>query len=150
VIPYLGKSLAAWFMGFFPFFEIYVAVPAAIAMGLDYVSAVAWASLGNFTPVLLIVLASNHLRKLPRVAAWLDARTVPRLQRWVDRYGAAFILLVTPIIGVWALAVTGVGLGVKPHRLLAFSGISILLYAVLVALGVALGMEAFRPTPPPA
>jgi len=46
MVEYIAKAFAAWFIGFFPYFEIYVAVPAAIAMGLDYFSAVTWSVFG--------------------------------------------------------------------------------------------------------
>lgn len=101
-----------------------------------------WASLGNCTPALLTVLAGKRLRKLPRIGAWLDARTSPRFQRLSERFGAGFVLLITPVIGVWALSVTGVGLGMDRRQLMICSGISILLYAILVSVGVALGIEA--------
>jgi hypothetical protein len=32
---YIYQALATWFVGFFPYFEIYLAVPAGIAMGYD-------------------------------------------------------------------------------------------------------------------
>ena len=78
---YVIKAATAWFIGFVPFFGIYVAVPAAIALELDYVSAIVWASLGNFTPVLLVVFAFERLRRLPRLGPWLETRSSERFQR---------------------------------------------------------------------
>lgn len=140
---YVTKAATAWFIGFVPFFGIYVAVPAAIALELDYVSAIVWASLGNFTPVLLIVLAFERLCKVPRLGPWLETRSSERFQRLADRYGMWLVLFITPFIGVWALAVTGISLGMNRYKLLVFSGISILLYALVTSIGVALGVEAF-------
>lgn len=40
MLEYLARAAAAWFVGFFPLAEIYVAVPAAMAAGLDDVSVV--------------------------------------------------------------------------------------------------------------
>jgi hypothetical protein len=51
---YWAKAISVWFIGFFPLAEIYVAVPAGIAMGLDTGSAVLWGSAGNYAPVLLL------------------------------------------------------------------------------------------------
>jgi hypothetical protein len=141
---YITQAATAWFIGFFPFFGLYVAIPAAVALELDHVSAVVWASLGNFTPVLLIVLAFERLRKLPRIGPWLETRSSERFQRLADSYGMGLVLLITPIIGVWALAVTGVSLGMSRYKLVIFSGISILLYALLISMGVTLGIEAFQ------
>jgi hypothetical protein len=47
MLDYAAKAATAWFVGFFPLFEIYLAVPAAVAMGLDYVSAGSLARLGQ-------------------------------------------------------------------------------------------------------
>ena len=50
-LDYVARAASAWFLGFFPFVEIYVAVPTAFAFGLDPSSAVVWPVLGNVTPV---------------------------------------------------------------------------------------------------
>ncbi|TCJ19920.1 hypothetical protein E0L93_02910 [Rubrobacter taiwanensis] len=138
---YIGKAAAAWFMGFFPFFEIYVAVPASIALGLDYFSAVFWPVLGNFTPVPLIVFAHNQLMRIERVKRWLTGRTSERFERWLNRYGSWVILIVTPWVGIWVVAATARALGMRSGPLLLYSFISILAYAVLIAAGIALGID---------
>lgn len=140
-MDYLGKAATAWFLGFFPFFEIYVAVPAAIALGLDYVSAVVWSVLGNFTPVLLIVFAYNQLLRIGRVKRWLEGRSSARFERLVNRYGAPFILLITPWIGVWLVAATARALGMARRPLLIYSFVSIALYATVIAAGIGFGLE---------
>ncbi len=141
MLDYLAKAASAWFLGFFPFFEIYVAVPAALALGLDYASAVIWPVLGNFTPVLLIVFGYRQLMRIERVKRWLGGRTSPRFEELVNRYGAPFILLITPWIGVWLVAATARALGMARRPLLIYSFISIALYAVLIAAGIGLGFE---------
>ncbi|MDQ3458853.1 MAG: small multi-drug export protein [Deinococcota bacterium] len=143
VLEYTGKAATAWFLGFFPFFEIYVAVPAAIAMGLDYTSAVVWPALGNFTPVLLIVFAYEKLARHPQIGDWLTGRRSERFERLVNRYGSWFILVITPWVGVWIVAATARALGMKRSALLLYSLLSIVLYAVTIAAAVALGLEAF-------
>lgn len=141
MLDYLAKAASAWFLGFFPFFEIYVAVPAALALGLDYASAVIWPVLGNFTPVLLIVFGYRQLMRIERVKRWLEGRTSPRFEELVNRYGAPFILLITPWIGVWLVAATARALGMARRPLLIYSFVSIVLYAVLIAAGIGLGFE---------
>jgi hypothetical protein len=39
---YMTKAFSTWFIGFFPYFEVYAAVAAGMAMGLDGVSAIVW------------------------------------------------------------------------------------------------------------
>lgn len=143
VLSYISKAAAAWFMGFFPFFEIYVAVPAAIALGLDYVSAVVWSVLGNFTPVILIAFAYDQLTRQPQVAAWLAKRQSARVERLTNRYGSWLLLFITPWLGVWLVAASARALGMNRGALLGYSFASIAVHAVLIAVAVALGIEAF-------
>jgi uncharacterized membrane protein len=144
VLDYAARAASAWFLGFFPFFEIYVAVPAAFALGLDPVSAVVWPVLGNVTPVLVIVFGYEWLLRSERVRRWLETRRSRRLERWVDRYGPPFVVLVTPWIGVWAVAVTARALGMRRAPLVAYSAISITLYALFIATGLLIGFEWVR------
>lgn len=143
MIEYIGKAAVAWFVGFFPFLEIYLAVPAAIAAGLDYFSAVFWSVLGNFTPVLLIIFAHDRLMRIERLKSWLTGRRSERFQRAVDKYGGWAIILITPWVGIWVVAATAQALGMSRNVLIWFSLASIVLYAVLIAVAVALGIEAF-------
>jgi uncharacterized membrane protein len=145
MFDYAVKAAIAWFLGFFPFFEIYVAVPAAIAMGLDYSSAVLWTVLGNFLPVPLIVFFYGQLLRQRRIGPWLQKLASPRAKGLLDRYGPWFILLATPWIGVWAVAVTAMALGIDQRKLLLFSLISISLYAVALAGLIAIGIQVVQP-----
>ncbi|VEP15335.1 hypothetical protein H1P_3270004 [Hyella patelloides LEGE 07179] len=98
IIEYTSKAATAWFLGFFPYLEIYVAVPSAIALGLDYVSAVFWSVLGNFTPIPLLLFFYQEIGRI----AWfklqiekLKRRSSKRIQSSMNRYGAWFILILT-------------------------------------------------------
>jgi uncharacterized membrane protein len=140
-IDYPVRAASAWFLGFFPFFEIYVAVPAAFGLGLDPVSAVVWPVLGNVTPLFVIAYGYERLTRIDRVRRWLQGRRSARLERWVDSYGAPFVLLVTPWIGVWAVAATAKALGMRQAALAAYSAISITAYALVIAAAIALGVD---------
>ncbi len=140
-IDYAARAASAWFLGFFPFAEIYVAVPAAFGLGLDPVSAVVWPVLGNVTPVFLIVFAYDGLMRNERVRHWLHRRRSARFERWIDRYGAAFVLLVTPWIGAWAVAATAQALGMQRAALVGFSAVSITVYAIAIAAAIAFGID---------
>ncbi len=143
-LDYAARAASAWFLGFFPFFEIYVAVPAAVALGLDPVSAVVWPVLGNVTPVFLIVFGYDQLMRVERLRRWLHDRRSARFERWIDRYGAPFVLLATPWIGVWAVAATAQALGMQRGILVGFSVVSITVYAIVIAAGLALGFDLAR------
>jgi len=144
LLDYAARAASAWFLGFFPFFEIYVAVPAAFALGLDPVSAVVWPVLGNVTPVFLIVFGYEQLMRVERLRGWLQGRRSARFERWIDRYGASFVLLVTPWIGVWAVAATAQALGMQRATLVGYSLVSISVYAILIAVGIVFGFDLAR------
>jgi len=145
LVDYAARAASAWFLGFFPFFEIYVAVPAAFALGLDPVSAVVWPVLGNVTPVFLIVFGYEQLLRVERLRGWLQGRRSARFERWIERYGAPFVLLVTPWIGVWAVAATAQALGMQRATLVGYSVVSIGVYAILIAVGIVFGFDLARP-----
>lgn len=138
-LDYAARAASAWFLGFFPFFEIYVAVPAAFGLGLDPLSAVVWPVLGNVTPVFLIVFGYEQLMRIERVRRWLEGRRSARFEGWIDRYGAPFVLLATPWIGVWAVAATAQALGMQRGILVGFSVVSISVYAIAIAAALAFG-----------
>lgn len=143
MLDYAARAATVWFVGFFPLFEIYVAVPLAVGMGLDFVSAVFWSVTGNFTPVLLVHFGYDALMRIPRVNAWLGRLTSERLQRWLNRYGTWALLVVTPWTGVWVMTATVRVLGMSPARVLTFSFVSIAVYAIGIAALLYAGVDLF-------
>ncbi len=118
-LDYVVRAATAWFLGFFPYFEIYVTVPAAIALRLDYFSAVFWSSLGNFAAVPVILIFYKQLMRINRLRNWLEKRTASeRYRKNLDRYGVPFVLLMTPIVGVWVMAAMAKAAGMNEAKLL--------------------------------
>jgi hypothetical protein len=142
VLDYLARAAAAWFVGFFPLAEIYVAVPAAMAAGLDDVSVVFWASFGNVTPLFLVHWGYERLRRYERADRLLARFVRERARRLLDRHGAWLVLLLTPWIGVWVVAVTAKALGMGSRRLLLAASASIVAYAVALVVLIRLGLAA--------
>jgi len=143
LVEYIAKAFAAWFIGFFPYFEIYVAVPMAIAMGLDYISAVTWTVFGNYTPVILIHFLYERMIKNERINRWFARLTSEKLKKMVDKYGPCIVLIVTPWIGVWGMTVTMKILKMNDKKFLLYSFISITAYAVVIAVFIAIGIDVF-------
>lgn len=141
MIEYIGRAAVAWLIGFAPFLEIYLAVPAALVAGLGYFSAVFRSVLGNFTPVLLITFVHDRLMRIERVNNWLTGKRSERFQKAIDRYGGWGVILITPWVGIWVVAATARALGMKRSALLGFSLTSIVLWAVVIAVLFALGIE---------
>lgn len=145
MFDYMVLAIGAWFLGFFPLAEIYVAVPAALAAGLDHISAWAWAVLGNFTPVVLITIFYDQLMRIERVQAWFAGLVSERIRQRVNRYGLWFVFLLTPWAGVWVMSVAAKVLGLRstPYMLTAF--LSIALYAVVIIFLIHNGLALVTP-----
>lgn len=136
---YITKALTTWSVGFFPYFEVYAAVAAGMAMKLDPISSVIWGVFGNFTPIPLLLWGYSHMH-IPQLRAWLlrlEKQGGRRVKRAFDRYGAWFIILMTPILGSWTVAVVAPIIGIHPRRIMLFSFIGITLYGVVTAVAIA-------------
>jgi uncharacterized membrane protein len=141
VVEYIVLASTAWFMGFFPLFEVYLAVPAAMLMGLDVVSSIVWASFGNFCAVPVVMLFYAQLERIQRVKQWFERMENSRYKPLVEKYGSYVVLLLTPVIGVWAIAVIAHGLRMKRSKLFLNTAISILIYAIITAVLTKLGVS---------
>jgi hypothetical protein len=141
VIEYAVKAAGAWFLGFFPLAEIYVAVPAAMAAGLDDLSVLFWTVLGNFTPVVLIHVLYDWLIARPRIGAWLSGLVSERARARIDRWGTPVVLLITPWVGVWAMTVTAKVARMNAVRFFLAAFISISVYVVILVLSLRFGAD---------
>lgn len=141
---YIWLAASAWFMGFFPMLEIYVAIPAAVLMGLDPVSSVLWAGLGNFSPIPFIAFFHSLLLKVKRIKKWLDKLSNTKYKNRIETHGALVVLLLTPLIGSWAVGVIANGLGMNKTKLFISSGVSILIYGIIIAILSYYGVEFVR------
>ncbi|MEX1020768.1 MAG: small multi-drug export protein [Litorilinea sp.] len=140
---YWLAAATAWGIGFFPLAEIYVAVPVAIAAGLDPVSAIFWSVFGNFTPIVLIHWGYERLQHLPWAKPWLQRFTSVKFKNQIDRYGTWIVLLITPWTGVWVMGVSAKVLGMAGRPLLVAGFISLVFYAVILAYTMEFGLSWF-------
>jgi uncharacterized membrane protein len=143
---YLTKALTTWSIGFFPYFEVYTAVAAGIAMKLDVVSSVVWAVFGNFTPIPLLLWSYSRLMRIPQLRVWLTKikkHSGKKVKQAFDRYGAWFLILMTPILGSWTIAVVAPIIGIHPQRILLFSFIGITIYGLITAVMIVNSVSLF-------
>lgn len=141
ILTYGWKAALAWFVGFFPLAEIYVAVPAAFATGLDPFSAVFWSVLGNYTPVLLIHCGYDQLMRIVWVQRWITGLVSDKLQASIARYGFWFVLIITPWAGVWVTVATAKFLRMPSAILLIATLLSIGITAIIIAVLLSLGID---------
>ena len=140
---YLVRAFSVWFIGFFPWAEIYVAVPAGIGMGLDFFSVIFWSVFGNYVPAVLIARSFDVIIRYPAADRLLRKFVSERAKTKIERHGVWATLLLTPWLGVWAMAVTVKMFGMKSGRFLWASFVSILIYAVVLAFLIRQGLEFF-------
>lgn len=140
-VEYVTAAALAWLIGFLPLFEIYLAIPVGLAAGLDPVSATFWAALGNIVPLWLVDLGYERLRRIERIDRYLSVLRRERVERALDRFGFFAVILATPLLGVWTMALAAKGLGMSSRPFLLASTVSVVFYAVVVTVSIELGLE---------
>jgi len=140
---YIWLAATAWFMGFFPLFEIYLAVPASMGMGLGVVSAVFWSWFGNFFVIPFISYFYDWLTKFKKVNTYFRKLANSKTSKKLNDGGFLIILIATPILGSWGTGVVGKVIGLERKRLFLVSGISIAVYGILIGVLTQLGIDTF-------
>ena len=130
-------------LGFLPIAEGNVAVPAALIMGMNPVTAVCLSVLGTGTQTLLTRGLANWLFSLPRVAAWWERRMAARMQRLFARGGVTWgIVVVIPWLGGVPTALAAQLAGLSPARYARWAIGGLVLHAATLALLIRLGLRA--------
>ena len=140
MVEYLTKLWAVFLIAFAPLTEIYIAVPTGVAMHLDVVSVVIVSVVGNFAPVLLIHFCYDQLMRIRWLARWLHCMASPKIKTRLESAGFWFYLVMTPILGTWAIGATVKVLQMSPRRFLLPVFLSVVFYGVLLAVLSKLGM----------
>jgi uncharacterized membrane protein len=138
---YWLAAAGTWFTGFFPLAEIYVAIPVGIATGLDPLSVVFWAVLGNFMPVPLIHYGYEQMLRWAWLRKWLARLDSESLQASVNRHGYWFVLVMTPWAGVWLMAVAAKALRLRASVLFWATFKSITIYAIALTFLITAGID---------
>ena len=133
MVEYITKGLLVYFIAFLPLLEIYSSVPFGIALGLDYYSTVVLSVIGSYMPVLLLHFGYEQINQIPKAKEWFNKLSSQSLKNWIDNYGIAFVLLITPLIGVWPMAVTMKIFKMNSRFFLIYSFISLVIYAVTMS-----------------
>lgn len=154
----MPKETITLLIAMIPIAELRGAIPWALAAppiggGLSWQSAYLYAVIGNFIPVIPILLliepVSNWLRKytiFDKFFTWLFARTRKKAQKNIERYEALgltlFVAIPLPVTGAWTGALAAFVFGIKFHRALACIIAGILIAGVVVTLA-SLGVIGF-------
>lgn len=141
-----------------PIAELRGAIPWALAAppyggGLTWQTAYIYAVVGNFIPIIPVLLliepVSNWLRKykiFDRFFDWLFARTRRKAEKNIERFEALgltlFVAIPLPVTGAWTGALAAFVFGIKLPKAIACIIAGILISGVVVTLA-SLGVISF-------
>ena len=133
-----------------PFVEIFFAIPAGVAMGLDVFLVALVAFVGNFLPLPLLALLHERLsRRFPRLfgaaATGARRRRGERARRALARWGVPGLALQAPVgTGSHFAIPLALTLGAGQRQTLAWMGVALVLWTVAIALVSVLGIEGIQ------
>lgn len=141
-------SLAALISTFgIAFLSLWASIPAGIALGLPMVAVTLTAALSYACGVGLIVLVGQPVREriLKRFGGSSAGDPNSRIRRVWDKYGLVGLSLLAPVVtGSQIGAIIGISLGAPPRRLFVFMSLGGLLWAIVFAVLISLGVAAVR------
>ena len=130
-------------LGFLPVAEGNFAVPAALMLGMNPVSAVCLSVLGTGTQTLLTRGLASWLFSLPSVAGWWERRMAARMERLLARGGIQWVVVVViPWLGGVPTALGAQLAGMSPARYARWALGGLVLHAATLALLIRLGLRA--------
>ena len=140
-LEYVAAAAFTWLIGFLPLFEIYIAIPAGLAAGLDPVSTTFWAALGNIVPLFVVDAGYEWLRGHERIDRWLSVLRRQRVEDILNRFGWVAVFLATPMLEVWTMALAAKALGMASRPFLIAATVSVIVYAIIITGAILLGLE---------
>ena len=143
IVGEFSKVLAVFGWAFFSF---WTAIPGGIALGLHPIVVLITVVLSYTCGVLVVLLPSERIR------AWVNRRWAINVidqtdqdslvQRMWERYGVIGFGLIAPMtVGAQIGTIIGVALQIPRRRFLVWMFLGSVIWAVLITLGVSLGVD---------
>ncbi|MBI1256957.1 MAG: hypothetical protein GC204_05760 [Chloroflexi bacterium] len=129
------------------FIYFWASIPAGIAQDLSPILVVVTASISYACGVGIVILAGQPVRDwiMKRFGGKASNNPNSAIHRIWDRYGLFGLALLAPITtGAQIGAVIGISLNAPPRRLFVLMSLGGLLWAVIVAVLVSLGVAAVK------
>lgn len=140
--PPLLRAACVFGLGFLPVAEGNVAVPTALAFGMNPVLAVGLSVSGTMTQTLLVRRLAGWLLTLPRVTAWWERHLAARARRLFARGGPWAVAVGIPWLGGGPMALAARMAGMSTPRYAGCAVGGLLLHASTLALVISLGLRA--------
>jgi hypothetical protein len=124
-----------------PIGEILLAIPAGVAFEMNPFFAFIVAYPANLVPALIILQTLGYLeKKIPRVFNFFARRGVRYRRQLTGKYGLTVLLLITPLIVVYATSVSSILLGFEKQSFVLQS-ISLVSYGIIETIGLSIGIQ---------
>lgn len=117
-----------------PVGEALVAIPLGIALGLNASVVAVVVVAFNLLPVLVITYLFKKIESGTTVLHWLIRFRSARVRRLLDRFGLPVVVLATPWLGVYGVAVTLEMAGMSRRRIISSVLVSLVVYAVILTM----------------
>lgn len=140
----LPKLLSVFGLAFFYF---WASIPAGLALGLSPVPVVITAALSYAAGVGLVAFLGKPVREwiMKRFGEKVSADPNSAFRRAWDRYGMIGLALLAPITtGAQIGAAVGIALNAPPRRLFLLMSVGGLLWAILLAVAISLGIMGIQ------
>ncbi|PZC46615.1 MAG: putative small multi-drug export protein [Chloroflexi bacterium] len=115
-----------------PIGELVIAIPVGLALSLSPFWVALTAIVFNMLPVLAISFMFSRAEGSQGPLRWLTRFRKDRVARVVGRYGLPGVLVLTPLLGTWAVTATLEAVGVSRIRILGTMLLSLLVYSAIL------------------
>lgn len=144
---YLQDCFIILLIGFLPWLGILAAVPIGLFLRLDLFSIAVFSILGNYLPILLVILLFDRLNKFEKVKIFSKYLYSEKFLRIINKYGMWAVLFTTPLIGSWTISFTGKALQLDSRKLALYSLIGKIIYGVGLTILVHSGLVFLQTDP---
>ncbi len=127
------------------FLSLWASIPAGAALGLDVIPVVVTAAISYACGVALVVVVGQPVRDwiLRRFGGKASSSSDSAIRRVWNRYGLIGLALLAPVTtGAQVGAIIGMSLNAPPRRLFVLMSLGGLLWAILFAVLISLGVAA--------
>nr|MDO8099223.1 small multi-drug export protein [Candidatus Njordarchaeota archaeon] len=140
--PDITSLITVFLLSASPIGEILIAIPVGVALGMEPLLAFTVAYPANLVPIVILLPLLAYLdTRFPRFFNYF-ARRGGRFQRGLQgKYGSVIMLLVTPIIGVYAASISSKFLRFGKKRSFVLQSVSVAMYGLAEAIGIYFGIK---------
>jgi uncharacterized membrane protein len=145
VAGWLWSCISVYGTAMIPISEVFAAVPLGLVLGLDPLSTVVSATLGNLSVAVLLHLFHDALLRIPRVRRFADGQRGGAVHARMARAGYPVLLVFTPLIGIYLSTVISRGLGMPARCTVPVKLVSVAIWCTVMVLASALPWGALWP-----